>query len=65
MKKAEERERVICPLAEQLVLISPSFESKSKSNVAVLKDTARNRCHEPTLFKLVTEGGENIDVFNL
>lgn len=35
MKKAEEREHVICPLAEQLVLISPSFESKLKSNIAV------------------------------
>lgn len=35
MKKAEDRENVICPLAEQLVLITSSFESKLKSNLAV------------------------------
>jgi len=34
MKEAEGRGRVICPLAEQLVLINPGFESKLKSNIA-------------------------------
>jgi len=37
MKKAEEREPVICPLAEQLVLISLSFESTFKSNTTIWK----------------------------
>lgn len=31
----KEWECVMCPLAEQLVLIKPSFESKWKSNGAV------------------------------
>lgn len=38
MKKAEDREHVICPLARQLVLISLSLESK-------LNQTERSEGH--------------------